>query len=98
MLSSVKFKLENEFIFFFFFFQGPMAIEEQVATIYAGVKGHLDKVDPAKVTLFEQQFSEHIKATQQTLLQTIAKDGQITEESDAKLKAVVTNFLAGFAG
>lgn len=76
----------------------PMAIEEQVATIYAGVKGHLDKVDPSKITLFEQQFSEHIKATQQTLLQTIAKDGQITEDSDTKLKAVVTNFLAGFSG
>lgn len=75
-----------------------MAIEEQVATIYAGVKGHLDKVDPSKITLFEQQFSEHIKATQQTLLQTIAKDGQITEDSDTKLKAVVTNFLAGFSG
>jgi len=76
----------------------PMAIEEQVATIYAGVKGHLDKIDPAKIVVFEQQFSEHIKATQQTLLATIAKDGQISEESDAKLKAVVTGFLAGFSG
>lgn len=76
----------------------PMAIEEQVAIIYAGVRGLLDKIDPAKITVFEQQFSEHIKATQQGLLQTIAKDGQITPESDTKLKAVVTNFLAGFSG
>lgn len=31
-----------------------MAIEEQVAVIYAGVKGHLDKLDPSKITKFEK--------------------------------------------
>lgn len=31
----------------------PMAIEEQVTVIYAGVKGHLDKIDPSRITQFE---------------------------------------------
>lgn len=31
-----------------------MAIEDQVAVIYAGVKGHLDKIDPSKITKFER--------------------------------------------
>merc|ERR1712079_42688 len=31
----------------------PMAIEEQVAVIYCGVRGFLDKIDPAKITAFE---------------------------------------------
>merc|ERR1711970_290074 len=31
----------------------PMDITEQVATIYAGVRGHLDKLEPSKVTAFE---------------------------------------------
>lgn len=39
----------------------PMAIEEQVAIIYCGVRGHLDKVDPTKITQFEKEFSQHIK-------------------------------------
>lgn len=39
----------------------PMAIEDQVAIVYCGVRGHLDKVDPSKITVFEKQFSEHIK-------------------------------------
>lgn len=39
----------------------PMAIEEQVAVIYCGVRGHLDKVDPAKITVFEKEFSQHVK-------------------------------------
>lgn len=39
----------------------PMAIEEQVAVIYCGVRGHIDKLDPAKITAFEKSFLEHIK-------------------------------------
>merc|ERR1712050_458865 len=40
----------------------PMDITEQVATIYAGVRGHLDKMDPSKITEFEKKFMEHVKA------------------------------------
>lgn len=39
----------------------PMAIEEQVAVIYCGVRGHLDKLDPSKITGFEKEFLQHIK-------------------------------------
>ncbi|OWF47729.1 ATP synthase subunit alpha, mitochondrial [Mizuhopecten yessoensis] len=74
----------------------PMAIEEQVSIIYAGVKGYLDKLDPSKITSFEKQFLTHIQSSQQTLLQKIAKEGQISEETDATLKQVVIDFLAGF--
>nr|KAG5706557.1 hypothetical protein BaRGS_028728 [Batillaria attramentaria] len=74
----------------------PMAIEEQVAVIYAGVRGHLDKVDPSKITTFEAQFMEHLRATQTDLLNTIATEGKITDETDEKLKEVVTSFLSGF--
>lgn len=75
-----------------------MPIEEQVAIIYAGVRGHLDKLDPTKITDFEEAFLQHIRGSQKDLLATIAKDGMITEDSDAKLKQVVKNFLAGFEG
>eukprot|EP00105_Crassostrea_gigas_P025548 XP_011446160.1 PREDICTED: ATP synthase subunit alpha, mitochondrial [Crassostrea gigas] len=74
----------------------PMAIEEQVTVIYAGVKGHLDKIDPSRITQFEAEFLDHVKGHQQEMLTQIRKDGQITEATDAKLKEVVTTFLAGF--
>jgi F-type H+-transporting ATPase subunit alpha len=74
----------------------PMAIEEQVAVIYAGVKGHLDKIDPSKITKFEKEFMPHIRATQKDLLASIAKEGKITDDSDAKLKKVILDFLSGF--
>merc|ERR1711976_780163 len=74
----------------------PMAVEEQIAVIYAGVRGHLDKVDPSRITDFEQKFLAHVRATQQDLLATIRKDGMISETSEAKLKELVTSFLQGF--
>ncbi|XP_024070369.1 ATP synthase subunit alpha, mitochondrial [Terrapene carolina triunguis] len=74
----------------------PMAIEEQVAVIYAGVRGYLDKLEPSKITKFESAFLAHVLSQQQTLLATIRTDGKISEQTDAKLKEVVTNFLATF--
>jgi len=74
----------------------PMAVEDQVAVIYAGVRGHLDKMDPSRITEFEQDFLTHIRGSHQGVLDTIRQEGQISPETDAKLKEIVTNFLAGF--
>ncbi|XP_047114429.1 ATP synthase subunit alpha, mitochondrial [Schistocerca piceifrons] len=76
----------------------PMAIEEQVAVIYCGVRGHLDKLDPSKITAFEKEFLQHIKTTESALLANIAKEGKITDEIDVKLKKIVTDFVANFQG
>ncbi|XP_077571623.1 ATP synthase F(1) complex subunit alpha, mitochondrial-like [Stigmatopora nigra] len=74
----------------------PMAIEEQVTVIYAGVRGHLDKMEPSKITKFEKAFLQHILSQHQELLSAIRADGQISEASDAKLKQIVLNFLSSF--
>ncbi|XP_013108363.1 ATP synthase subunit alpha, mitochondrial [Stomoxys calcitrans] len=76
----------------------PMSIEDQVAVIYCGVRGHLDKMDPAKITKFEKEFLQHIKTSEQGLLNQIAQEGKISEAADAKLKDVVTKFLSTFQG
>ena len=75
-----------------------MAIEEQVCVIYSGVRGYLDKLDPAKITQFEAEFLKHLRGSQQDLLKTIAAEGKINEQADEKLKQIVTNFLVGFQG
>lgn len=48
-----------------------MAIEEQVTVIYAGVRGHLDKMEPSKITKFEKAFLQHILSQHQDLLAAI---------------------------
>merc|ERR1712039_695189 len=75
----------------------PMAIEEQVAVIYCGVRGFLDKIDPSKITDFEKKFLDHVLATQRPLLDQIAKDGHLSQDSDAKLNAVVKEFMATYS-
>jgi len=74
----------------------PMAIEEQVPVIYCGVRGHIDKVDPNKITKFEKEFSAHIKASHSDIIDSIRANGEINPETDAKLKKVVTEFVASF--
>ena len=74
----------------------PMAIEEQIAVIFAGVRGHLDKLDPSQITKFEKAYLEEIRANHQDLLKTIREEGQITPATETKLKEVVTGFLATF--
>merc|ERR1712212_721048 len=76
----------------------PMSIEDQVAVIYCGVRGYLDKVDPTKITKFEEEFMAMMKTSQQDILASIAKEGLITPDVDAKLKKIVTDFIATFQG
>ncbi len=73
-----------------------MPIEEQVCIIYAGVRGHLDKLEPSKITKFEAEFLKHLRASQTELLSVIRAEGQLSKDTDAKLKQVVVNFLAAF--
>lgn len=74
----------------------PMAIEEQVAVIYAGVRGFLDKLDPSRVTSFEQAFLQHMRSSHQGLLDTIRKEGQISDASEGQMKEIVTSFVDNF--
>ncbi|KAK9503548.1 hypothetical protein O3M35_010082 [Rhynocoris fuscipes] len=74
----------------------PMSIEEQVTVIFCGVRGHLDKIEPNKITIFEKQFLEHVRSSHKDLLEKIAKDSALSPEIEAKLAEIVTSFVAGF--
>merc|ERR1719370_1977113 len=74
----------------------PMPIEDQVAVIYCGVRGFLDKVDPSKITAFEAAFIAHVKGSHQGLLDQIRKDGTLSADSDAKLNEIVKAFIASW--
>jgi len=68
----------------------PMDIAEQVAVIFCGVRGFLDKVAPGDITDFEEKFTQYIRNTQQPLLESIRKDGQISEANEANLRTLVS--------
>lgn len=74
----------------------PMPIEDQVAVIYTGVRGYLDKLDPSKIEKFEKDFLQHMKTSHTDILASIAKEGKITDDVDAKLKKIVSDFMTSF--
>ncbi len=75
----------------------PLAFEEQVCVIYAGVKGYLDGIDRKDVTRFEQGLLREIRGEHAALLETIRNEQKISEESEAKLKNVLEKFVKVFA-
>jgi F-type H+-transporting ATPase subunit alpha len=74
----------------------PMAVNEMVPLIFAGVNGYLDSVPVDKVLTWEADFLAHLKSSESELLATIDREGQISKETEAKLKDVVQTFTASF--
>ncbi|TVQ82567.1 MAG: F0F1 ATP synthase subunit alpha [Micavibrio sp.] len=74
----------------------PLPVEEQVVAIFAGVKGYLDKIAVNKVTEFEQEYLQSIRASGKAILNAIRKEGEISEATDKKLHEFAQNFTDKF--
>jgi len=75
----------------------PLSTEEEVVSVYAGVKGYLDKIDVRQVGRFEAGLLADIKAKSPDILTSIAADKQIKAETEEKLKAAIVAFTKTFA-
>lgn len=75
----------------------PIAVQEQVVVIYAGVKGYLDNVPANDVVRFEQELLSLLRSEHQSLLSTISKEQKLTDETEAQVKALLEKFVAAFA-
>ena len=75
----------------------PLSIEDQVVTIFSGVKGYLDKVKVEYVNEFIGKLLEYFKSKQKTLLDTIKKDQEIKEETEKKLHNIIESFLNSYS-
>jgi F-type H+-transporting ATPase subunit alpha len=73
----------------------PWALEEQVTAIYAAVNGHVDTIPVGQVPRFHEELREHLRA-EGSILASIRETGEISEETESKLKAELERFLHGF--
>jgi F-type H+/Na+-transporting ATPase subunit alpha len=71
----------------------PMAVEEQVVSIFAGTRGYLDKLEIGQVNRYEAALLSEIKARAPQLLQSIRDKRELTPDIEKEL----ASFLAGFA-
>jgi len=74
----------------------PLKVEEQVVSIYTGVKGFLDDIDNSKIKSFEDQLLSSIKSQSPDILSNIVSSGKLDEANEAKLKDFITNFKKEF--
>jgi F-type H+-transporting ATPase subunit alpha len=75
----------------------PYPIEEQVVSIYAGVKGYLDRLAVADVSRFEGELLRMMRGKHKDVLDEIRTKKQITPETDSQLKTIIEEFVKSFA-
>ena len=75
----------------------PLKTEEQVAVIFAGVNGYLDKLPLGDVTRFEQGLLSHMRADGKDVLEAIRKEKALSDDLREKLKAQIDAFAKNFA-
>jgi F-type H+-transporting ATPase subunit alpha len=75
----------------------PYPVEEQVVVIFAGVKGFLDGIKTGDVTRFEKSLLDDVRASGGDILAAIRDSGDLTDETEAKLKEFLDKFTKAFA-
>jgi F-type H+-transporting ATPase subunit alpha len=75
----------------------PMPVEEQVVAIFAGVRGYLDQVAVNKIGAFEQQLLTEVRSKHGEILAAIRDTGDLSGDTEEKLKGVLDNFSKTFA-
>jgi F-type H+-transporting ATPase subunit alpha len=75
----------------------PMPWEEQVLTIFAATKGYLDGFPVSEIQRFEEGFLSTMKSNNSDLMNQIANDRSISDDSSSKLVMVLDEFVKSFA-
>ena len=75
----------------------PLAVEEQVIVIYAGVNGYTDGIGVSDVTRFEAQLLAAIRDKGTDILNIIREEKALSDDTEGKLKAFMGDFVKSFA-
>ena len=75
----------------------PMSVADQVLSIYAGVRGFLDKIDTAKISDFQIKFLEGLRSEHGDIFDEINNTSNFSDESDKKIEEYLEKFTANFS-
>ena len=73
----------------------PMAVEDQVASVWAGTNGYLDVIPVNRVHEFEEGMLDYLRRNS-TVLQTILETGKLEADTEAALRAGVEEYHKSF--
>ena len=74
----------------------PMATEDEVVSIFAGVRGYLDRVPLADINRYEAALLSEIRAKGGDILNAIRTEKAISSGTEEKLKAFLEQFTKTF--
>ena len=74
----------------------PMDVAEQIFSIYAGTRGHLDDIPVRKVREFETGLIEFLRDRKSDVLKKINDVGDLTPEIEELIKSTIGAFKATF--
>ena len=75
----------------------PMAVEEQVVSIFSGVRGYLDGIEVDQIGRFEQEFLNDMRDNNPEILTSIRETGDISDDVEKELTAHLEEFAKKFA-
>lgn len=74
----------------------PLAVEEQVVALYAGVKGYLDRIDVRDIKKFEHDLLDDMRLKGEDILKSIREEKDLNSQTEEKLKLYLEKFLKEF--
>ena len=74
----------------------PMAVEEQVVSIFSGVRGYLDDVEVDQIGRFEQEFLNDLRDNKPQILSSIRESGDMSDDVEKELSAHLEEFAKKF--
>ena len=75
----------------------PMPMEEQVVSIFSGVKGFLDKIETKDVAKFEEGLLKSIREKGKNILKAIKSDKELSEKTEKDLFNFTENYSKNFS-
>ena len=75
----------------------PMATEEEVASIFSGVRGYLSKIEVADIKAFEQESLKKLRTSPPEYLEEIREKKIISPELETKLGEFYEQFATDFS-
>jgi F-type H+/Na+-transporting ATPase subunit alpha len=74
----------------------PIAVEDQVAVIYAGTNGYLDEIDQEKVVAFVAGLRSYIQTSQPKYGEAVRASKALTPEAEEILKSAIGEYKKTF--
>ena len=76
----------------------PVSVAEQVAIIYAGVRGHLDDLRVEDISRFEAEFLEFLRTEQPEVLKELSQQNELSQWLEGELESALSVFKERFKG